>query len=218
MLRWRVRNKSYLAKKKRAIISPLGGYNVNTCFFDGPQAANVMPFAACVIRATPHKERLDALEHRHYNNLTKLRRELAAMEVRKFNQGYVVRLDPKDEVIACLTQLVQQEGITLASVSAIGAANDVTMGVFDTDEKKYYTRRCQGEFEISALVGNITRKDEEPYLHLHITIGNPHTGEVYAGHLNACTISATLEMMVQTWDGAVDRTFSEDIGLNIFQF
>lgn len=140
------------------------------------------------------------------------------MEYRKFPQGYALRLDPGEEVVDCLTRLVEQENIQLGTVSALGAANDVTMGIFNTEEKKYYSRRCQGQFEISALVGNVTRQEGKPYLHLHITIGNPVTGEVYAGHLSACTISATLELFLQTWDGQIGRKFSDTVGLNLLEF
>ena len=140
------------------------------------------------------------------------------MEYRKFAQGYVLKLSPGEEVIECLTQLVSRENVRLGTVSALGAANDVTIGIFDTAQKKYYSRRYQGDYEISALVGNVTRKDGEPYLHLHVTIGNPVTGEVHAGHLSSCTISATLELFLQVWDGEVERKFSREIGLNLLEF
>ena len=140
------------------------------------------------------------------------------MEYRKFSQGYVLRLDPGEEIVASLTRMVEQEQVQLGSVTAIGAANDVTIGIFSTQEKQYHARRCQGDYEISALVGNVTRKEGEPYLHLHITIGNPVTGEVHAGHLTSATISATLELFLQVWDGQVGREFSDQVGLNLFRF
>ena len=140
------------------------------------------------------------------------------MEYRKFSQGYVLRLDPGEEIVASLTRLVEQEQVQLGSVTAIGAANDVTIGIFSTQEKQYHARRYQGDYEISALVGNVTRKEGEPYLHLHITIGNPATGEVHAGHLTSATISATLELFLQVWDGQVGREFSDQVGLNLFRF
>lgn len=140
------------------------------------------------------------------------------MEYRKFDQGYVLRLDPGEEVVASLTSLVSAEDVRLGVVSALGAANDVTIGIFDTVEKQYYSRRYQGDYEISALVGNVSRKDGEPYLHLHVTIGNPVTGEVHAGHLSSCTISATLELFLQVWDGRIGRKFSDTVGLNLLDF
>ena len=140
------------------------------------------------------------------------------MDYRSFDQGYVLRLDPGEEVMSCLTRLVEREDIELGSVSALGAANDVTIGIFDTQCKQYQSQRYQGQYEISALVGNVTRQEGKPYLHLHITIGNPVTGKVHAGHLTACTISATLELFLQVWDGQVGRKFSDTVGLNLFAF
>ena len=140
------------------------------------------------------------------------------MEYRKFPQGYMLRLDPGEEIVSSLTRLVADENIQLASVSAIGAANDVTIGIFNTAEKQYYSQRYQGDYEISALVGSVTRKEGEPYLHLHITIGNPVTGQVHAGHLTSAVISATLELFLQVWDGQVGRKFSDRVGLNLFEF
>ena len=140
------------------------------------------------------------------------------MEYRKFPQGYVMRLDPGEEIVEQLTALAERENVRLGCVSALGAANDVTIGIFSTGEKQYHSRRYQGDFEISALVGSVTRMEGKPYLHLHITIGNPVTGEVHAGHLTSCTISATLELFLQVWDGDVDRRFSDTVGLNLFEF
>ena len=140
------------------------------------------------------------------------------MEYRKFGQGYVLRLDPGEEVVASLTDLVAREGVQLGTVSALGAANDITIGIFDTVKKQYYSRRYQGDYEISALVGNVSRKEGEPYLHLHVTIGNPVTGEVHAGHLSSATISATLELFLHVWDGQVGRKFSDTVGLNLIEF
>ena len=42
------------------------------------------------------------------------------MDYRKFEQGYVLRLDPGEEIVGSLTRLVEQESIQLASVSALG--------------------------------------------------------------------------------------------------
>ena len=84
------------------------------------------------------------------------------MEYRKFPQGYALRLDPGEEVVDCLARLVDRENVRLGTVSALGAANDVTIGIFDTAEKKYYSQQYQGLYEISALVGNVTQQEGKP--------------------------------------------------------
>jgi predicted DNA-binding protein with PD1-like motif len=59
------------------------------------------------------------------------------MEYRRFGDRIAVRMDRGDEVCAKLLELAEKENIRLASVTGIGASNDVTLGVFNTAEKKY---------------------------------------------------------------------------------
>lgn len=141
------------------------------------------------------------------------------MEYRRFGDRIAVRMDRGDEVCAKLLELAEKENIRLASVTGIGASNDVTLGVFNTAEKKYSRLRYNDvDYEIASITGNLSRQDGKPYLHLHAAIGNPVCGETRAGHLNAALISATAEIMVGVVDGEVGRKFSDGIGLNLFEF
>lgn len=47
--------------------------------------------------------------------------EESTMEYRKFANTYVVRMDPGEEILEQVKILSQAEGITLASVQALGA-------------------------------------------------------------------------------------------------
>ncbi|MFT4106924.1 MAG: DNA-binding protein [Lacrimispora sp.] len=140
------------------------------------------------------------------------------MEYRKFEHTFVVRLDPGDEILLSLIKLCREEGIKLASVTGLGAVDTVQLGVFDTEKKQYYSREYRGLYEIASLMGSITQKDGAPYLHLHMVIGNPHTGECHGGHLSRGVISATGELIITEIPGTVERREDEDIGLNLFQF
>ncbi|MEY8357012.1 PPC domain-containing DNA-binding protein [Lachnospiraceae bacterium 54-53] len=140
------------------------------------------------------------------------------MEYRKFEHTFVVRLDPGDEILASLIRLCREEKISLASVTGLGAVGTVRLGVFDTEKKQYYSREYKGLYEIASLMGSITQKDGEPYLHLHMVIGNPHTGECQGGHLNRGVISATGELIITEIPGTVCRREDPAIGLNLFRF
>ncbi len=140
------------------------------------------------------------------------------MKYQAYPEGWLVRLEVGDEILESLTRLCEAEDIRLAQVSGIGAANDVTVGIFDTKRKVYTTSRHEGEFEIAQLTGNITRQDGKPYLHIHITVCNPVTGEFAAGHLSRAVISATAEIFVRRWSGEAGRKFSEEVGLNLLEF
>ena len=111
----------------------------------------------------------------------------------------------------------QAEQIKLASVQALGAVGEFTVGVFHTAEKQYHANSFAGDFEIVSLTGTINTMDGAFYTHLHMSAGN-EKGEVFGGHLNRAVISATCEMVITVIDGRVDRFHSEEIGLNLFQF
>lgn len=141
------------------------------------------------------------------------------MEYRKFGSRIVVRIDPGEEVVKSVLLLAEQENIRLASVSAIGASDDVTLGIFDTKAKKYSSVRYHAhDYELASVAGNLSRKDKEPYLHLHAVIADPGSGECHGGHLSAAVVSATCEIFIQEVDGEVGREFSDEIGLNLFAF
>ena len=139
------------------------------------------------------------------------------MEYKRFQDRIVARIDRGEEIHAQLKELALREQIRLAEVSALGAVNDFTVGVFKTDERKYYANHFTGSFEIVSLTGTITTQDGAYYAHLHMSAGNDK-GEVFGGHLNEAIVSATCEMVINVIDGKVERAFSEDVGLNLMRF
>ena len=139
------------------------------------------------------------------------------MEYRKFNENYVVRLNKGEEVITCLKELCAKEDIKLAEITGLGASELVEIGVFNVKTKEYNTKTFEGMFEITSLVGNVTRKDKDVYLHIHINFGD-EDGIVKGGHLVQARISATSEIIVRKIDGEVGRKLSNEIGLNLLEF
>ena len=141
------------------------------------------------------------------------------MEYRRFGNKIVARIDRGEEVCAKLLELAEAEDIRLASVSGIGASNDVTLGVFDTGTKEYFKKRYNGiDYELGSVTGTLSRQNSAPYLHLHAVIGSPSHEQCHAGHLNAAVVSATCELVIDVIDGEVGREFSDEIGLNLFKF
>ena len=139
------------------------------------------------------------------------------MEYRRFGNTIVARIDRGEEVLAAVREIAEAEHIQLASVSALGATNDFTVGVYNVDEKQYHANDFKGNFEIVSLTGTINTMDGEFYTHLHMSAGD-EKGQVFGGHLNRAVVSAVCEMVITVIDGVVDRRFSEEIGLNLFRF
>ena len=139
------------------------------------------------------------------------------MEYRKFDNVIIARIDKGEEILEQLKAIAINENIKLASINALGAINDFTIGVYKTDEKKYYSNSFKGYYEITSLTGTINTMNGEYYAHLHMSAGN-QKGEVFGGHLNRAVVSATCEMVITVIDGRVDRVHDEETGLNIFKF
>ena len=70
------------------------------------------------------------------------------MEYQKRNDTYVVRLERGEEVMACLKTLCEKEQIRLAQISAIGAADEAEIGLYNVDEQQYHKTSLQEEMEI----------------------------------------------------------------------
>ena len=139
------------------------------------------------------------------------------MEYKRFDKDIVVRIDNGEEILEKIKEVAIKENIKLATVTALGATNEFTVGVFKTEEKKYYSNSFQGDFEIVSLTGSINTMNDKFYTHIHMSAGD-EKGNVFGGHLNKAIVSATCEMFIHVIEGKVDRELSKDIGLNLFKF
>ena len=139
------------------------------------------------------------------------------MEYRKFEDKYIVRIQKNEEIMEQLKILCKKEDIKLGSIEGLGAAKEVEIGLFNTETKEYKTTILNGMFEITSLIGNISTKDGETYLHCHINISDESLN-VKGGHLVRAVISATGEIIVTKINGTVDRRLDEEVGLNLFLF
>lgn len=140
------------------------------------------------------------------------------MEYKKIDEKhYLIRLDVKDEVVDCLRRFAVNEHIKLAQIQGLGATDDCTVGVFNTETKKYKSNHLTGAFEIVSLIGTIDTMNGKFYSHYHIGLGDEE-GHMWGGHLNEAHISVTAEIIATLIDGEIDRHLSPQIGINIWQF
>ena len=139
------------------------------------------------------------------------------MDYRRFDNTYVIRMERGEEIVEQVRRFAEREGVKLASVQALGAVDDFTVGVYNVAEKQYHARSFQGAYEIVSLVGTINTMNGEVYTHLHMSAGDEE-GRVFGGHLSRGVISARVEMVVTLIPGTVDRQLDESIGINLFKF
>lgn len=126
----------------------------------------------------------------------------------------IVRIEKGEEILNTINNLCKKLDIKAGSVSGIGATNNVTMGLYNMDKKEYFKNTFKGDFEITSLTGNISTKDNNPYIHLHINIANEKC-ETFGGHLNECFISVTCEIFIHILSCKLERYVDKNTGLNL---
>ena len=139
------------------------------------------------------------------------------MDYRKFGTTYVMRLDPGEEIVEKVLWLAAVEQIKLATVTGLGAVDNVTLGIFSPDTKQFKANMFHADFEIVSLTGTITTQRVRPYAHLHMAVSDL-AARCFGGHLNRGVVSASAEIIIQVLPGEIDRQPDPKIGLNLMHF
>ena len=139
------------------------------------------------------------------------------MEYRKLGDTIVLCLVRGEDVLASIRAVCNAERVRLAEISALGAADYAEVGVYHLAEKRFLPRTLEGEMEICALTGSVTRRGTELYLHLHGSLADAD-GNVYGGHVNEIRVSATAEIFIRLLPGEVNRRLEEESGIFLMVF
>lgn len=139
------------------------------------------------------------------------------MEYRKFGDTVALRVDRGEEILACIKSVCEKEHITLGSISGIGAVDHAVVGLYRVSEQKYYSNTFDGEMEMTSLLGDVTRKDGEVYLHLHAAFAKQDS-QAFGGHLSEAVVSGTGEIFIHTVPAVIGRKIDAATGLNVFAF
>lgn len=136
------------------------------------------------------------------------------MNFKKIGDIFIIRLSIGEEIIACMNKFCADEGVKLATITGIGAAEFATVAVYNVKTKKYAHKSISRALEITALNGNVTTMDGKPYIHLHASFSD-EDGGFYGGHLKEALVGATCEIFIKCIHGSVDRSVDEATGLNL---
>jgi predicted DNA-binding protein with PD1-like motif len=119
-------------------------------------------------------------------------------------------------VLLGLTEFCVQHGVEVGFVKALGAVERGGIGYYDHEARVYQERRFDEGMEIASLMGNISWKDGETFLHCHVVLAD-RDGRCFGGHLLEETVAFACEFFVAALDGPVpERTFDEATGLALW--
>jgi predicted DNA-binding protein with PD1-like motif len=108
---------------------------------------------------------------------------------------YALVMDKGDEAVGAITDFARAERITGASLTAVGACSEATLGYFDPQINDYLSTVFTEQMEILSLLGDIATKDDQPALHAHIVLGRRDSSAI-GGHLQHLKVFPTLEIIL----------------------
>ena len=134
------------------------------------------------------------------------------MQYQKVNKDYFIYIEKNELVMKTITKFCISEGIKNAKVSGIGAVKNTEIGAYDILNKEYIRKQYPRTLELVSFEGNVTLKEEQPFVHSHVVLSN-HDMKTIGGHLFETTISAVGEFFLKSFDGNGFRKLNEDVGL-----
>lgn len=130
---------------------------------------------------------------------------------------FVLVFDTDDELMSGLTRFAKENGLSAASLTAIGAFSDVTLGYFDMQKKEYEKIPMEEQVEVLSLVGDIAPKEDgEPQVHAHVVVGRSN-GTTRGGHVLEARVRPTLEVVLTESPAHLRRKTDPETGLPLIE-
>jgi predicted DNA-binding protein with PD1-like motif len=126
--------------------------------------------------------------------------------------GWLLGFTHGEDIVNGVLDFARTQKIEGGWVNMLGAIEDPELGYYDLSTRTYTRRMFPGDWEITAIVGNLAWLGETPVLHVHATIGAPDFS-TRGGHLFAGRAGATCEVFVRDLKTRVARAKNEAVGL-----
>ncbi len=139
------------------------------------------------------------------------------MITKTVDSGWLLGFAHGEDIVAGVLDFARAQKVEGAWVNMLGAIEDPELGYYDLGTKTYTRRTFPGDWEITAIVGNLGWLDDTPVLHVHATIGAPDFS-TRGGHLFAGRAGATCEVFLRDLKTRVARAKNEAVGLATWRF
>lgn len=130
---------------------------------------------------------------------------------------FIVSLDNHVSIMEALKAFCKENDIKSGSISGIGAVNEATFRYLNPNTMAYVDKLYEEQMELTAIEGNISRKDGQVYLHVHVTASRSDYSCV-GGHLLDARISGACELFIEDYGLPVGRKADAETGINLYLF
>ena len=129
---------------------------------------------------------------------------------------WVGRLESGVDLVEEIERVCAEHDVRAAWVSAIGAVRHASFAYYEQDERRYLELESSEHHEITGFIGNVSIRDDRPFLHAHATFC-ARSGAAVGGHLlRGCEVFAA-EITIREMMGVeLTRTPDEVSGLALW--
>jgi uncharacterized protein len=134
-------------------------------------------------------------------------------EINKSPKTFILVFQMGDELAKGLSKFGEEQKLSAASFTAVGALSSVRLGWFSWESKKYEPSVTLDEqVELLSLIGDVALYKGKPVVHAHAVIGK-RDGTAHGGHLLEAHIRPTCEVMLTESPAHLQKYVDPESGL-----
>ena len=122
--------------------------------------------------------------------------------------------DAGDEVMAGLKQAALEYKLTAGQLTGIGSFEEVTLGFFMPETRRYKKMIFHEQMEVLSLIGDVSLNDADPQIHAHVVMGRADA-TTRGGHLIRAIVRPTLEVVLTESAAHLHRKFNDEFGISL---
>ena len=131
-------------------------------------------------------------------------------------RAFVGRLATGSDLVAEIERYCREQEIVAAQVTVIGAVRRARYAYYEQTDHRYLELESASHHEVVGFVGNVSLRDNRPFLHAHATFADA-AGATVGGHLlPGCEVFAAEVMIRELGDVSLVRMHDEETGLALW--
>jgi predicted DNA-binding protein with PD1-like motif len=136
------------------------------------------------------------------------------VRARRLAEGtWALVFETGDEAFSLLSRWVEEQGVTAARLTAIGAFERAVVGYFAWERRDYVPIPVEEQVEVLSLVGDVALDPGgKPVVHAHAVLGR-RDGSTVGGHLLEGHVRPTLEAILDESPAHLRKRHDPESGL-----
>ena len=131
-------------------------------------------------------------------------------------RAFVGRLATGCDLVEEIERFCLEREIVAAQVTVVGAVRRAAFAYYEQVEHRYAELSSDTHHEVVGFVGNVSLRDNRPFLHAHATFADA-SGATVGGHLlRGCEVYAAEVMIRELGDVSLVRVHDEETGLALW--